>query len=92
MDEISIHRWRFNTVRDELVLDGLFMEISFIEYHFISYPCPKNINIYWNYGFLEGFVIYIQILTGILLGLHYIPNIYSAYYSIIYILREVYFG
>ena len=68
------------------------MEISFIEYHFISYPCPKNINIYWNYGFLEGFVIYIQILTGILLGLHYIPNIYSAYYSIIYILREVYFG
>ncbi|NQY07277.1 MAG: hypothetical protein HRT68_14070 [Flavobacteriaceae bacterium] len=36
--------------------------------------------------------MYIQILTGILLGLHYTPDIYSAYYSVIHISREVYFG
>ena len=64
----------------------------FISHHLASYPCPKDINAYWNCGFLLGFVIYIQILTGILLGLHYTPDIYSAYYSVIHIYREVYFG
>ena len=34
----------------------------------------------------------LQILTGILLGLHYTPDINSAYYSLMHILREVYFG
>ena len=33
-----------------------------------------------------------QVLTGTLLGLHYTPGIYSAYYSIIHIYREVYYG
>ena len=69
-----------------------YVSYLFINHHLISYPCPRNINVYWNCGFLLGFVIYIQILTGILLGLHYTPDIYSAYYSVIHIYREVYFG
>jgi len=46
----------------------------------------------WNQGFLLGLFMVIQILTGILLGLHYTPSINSAYYSVMHILREVYFG
>ena len=34
----------------------------------------------------------LQILTGILLGLHYTPQMNSAYTTIMHILREVYFG
>tara|TARA_B100001105_G_scaffold255022_1_gene252626 strand:+ start:141 stop:959 length:819 start_codon:yes stop_codon:yes gene_type:complete len=34
----------------------------------------------------------LQILTGILLGLHYTPDRNSAYSSVMHILREVYFG
>jgi ubiquinol-cytochrome c reductase cytochrome b subunit len=34
----------------------------------------------------------LQILTGILLGLHFIPDVSCAYYSVMHIYREVYFG
>ena len=34
----------------------------------------------------------LQILTGILLSLHYIPDINYAYFTVLHILREVYFG
>ena len=31
-------------------------------------------------------------ITGILLSLHYTPHIHYSYYSIMYIIREVYYG
>ena len=34
----------------------------------------------------------LQILTGILLGLHYTSEMNYAYYSVMHIIREVYFG
>lgn len=34
----------------------------------------------------------LQIVTGILLSLHYTPSINLAYYSLMHLLREVYFG
>jgi len=37
-------------------------------------------------------MIYTQVLTGIPLGLHYTPGIYTSYYSVIHIYREVYSG
>jgi len=60
--------------------------------HLKSYPSPKSINLLWNLGFLIGVTMFLQILTGILLGLHYTPDINSAYSSVMHILREVYFG
>jgi ubiquinol-cytochrome c reductase cytochrome b subunit len=56
------------------------------------YPCTRGINIHWNTGILLGSMIYIQVFTGILLGLHYTPGIYTAYYSVMHIYREVYSG
>jgi len=64
----------------------------FINNHLVNYPCPKSINVYWNTGILSGSVVYIQVITGTLTGLHYTPDIYSAYYSVIHIYREVYLG
>ena len=49
-------------------------------------------NFIWNLGFLVALTMILQILTGILLGLHYTPHINSAYTTIMHILREVYFG
>jgi ubiquinol-cytochrome c reductase cytochrome b subunit len=66
--------------------------LTFASNHLKSYPCPKNINFLWNQGFLVALTMLLQILTGILLGLHYTPDINSAYYSLMHILREVYFG
>ena len=66
--------------------------LTFASNHLKSYPCPKNINFLWNQGFLVALTMLLQILTGILLGLHYTPDINSAYYSLMHIFREVYFG
>merc|ERR1712217_188966 len=66
--------------------------IHFIISHVISYPCPKNINLFWNMGFLLGFIMFVNLVSGFLLGLHYVPGVNTAYYSVIYILRELYFG
>ena len=63
-----------------------------IKSHLQSYPCPININCFWNAGFLLVISIVLQLITGILLALHYIPDINYSYYSVMYIIREVYYG
>merc|ERR1712113_15870 len=60
--------------------------------HLQSYPCPLQINFFWNFGFLLGVAIILQIITGILLSLHYTSDISGAYFSIFFIIREVFFG
>jgi len=60
--------------------------------HLQSYPCPLIINYFWNIGFLLGITILLQIITGIFLALHYTSDINSAYYSLFFLIREVYYG
>ena len=60
--------------------------------HLQSYPCPLQINSFWNLGFLLGITIILQIITGILLGLHYTSDINSAYFSVFFFIREIYYG
>ena len=43
-------------------------------------------------GFLLGITILLQIITGILLGLHYTSDINSAYSSVFFFIREIYYG
>merc|ERR1712100_139193 len=62
--------------------------------HLQSYPCPLQINFFWNLGFLLGVAIMLQIITGIFLALHYAsdPTLGSAYFSVLFLVREVYCG
>ena len=60
--------------------------------HLDSYPCPLNLNYFWNLGFLLVITILLQMITGILLSLDYTSDIHSAYYSVIHIIREIYYG
>ena len=60
--------------------------------HLQSYPCPLQINSFWNLGFLLGITIILQIITGIFLGLHYTSDINSAYCSVFFFIREIYYG
>jgi quinol-cytochrome oxidoreductase complex cytochrome b subunit len=66
--------------------------VLLIKSHLESYPCPLIINSFWNIGFLLGITIILQIITGIFLGLHYSSDIYSAYFSIFFLIREIYYG
>ena len=56
------------------------------------YLCSRSLNFFWNQGFLIILTMLLQILTGIVLGLHYTSEINYVYYSVMHIIREVYFG
>merc|ERR1712228_256892 len=60
--------------------------------HLQSYPCPLQINFFWNLGFLLAVAIILQIITGIFLALHYTSDLNSAYFSIFFFIREIYYG
>nr|UPP55801.1 cytochrome b [Glossiphonia complanata] len=58
----------------------------------IDLPAPNNISIWWNYGSLLGMTLTIQIITGIFLSMHYVPNIEMAFSSVVHITRDVEYG
>merc|ERR1711933_297913 len=53
--------------------------------HSQSYPCPLQINFFWNLGFLLGVAIMLQIITGIFLALHYFSDLSSSYFSFLFL-------
>merc|ERR1711934_730936 len=79
---------------------GRIYERFLIKYNFLllmkshlqSYPCPLQINFFWNLGFLLAVAIILQIVTGIFLSLHYTSDLNSAYFSIFFLIRQVYYG
>merc|ERR1712006_28751 len=73
----------------------LFLTLYFVllvKSHLQSYPCPLQINFFWNLGFLLGITIILQIITGIFLALHYTSDLNSAYSSVFFLIREVFYG
>merc|ERR1711868_29388 len=71
---------------------GEFHFVLLMKSHLQSYPCPLQINFFWNLGFLLAVAIILQIVTGIFLALHYTSDLNSAYFSIFFLIREVYYG
>ncbi len=57
-----------------------------------GYPVPRNINYWWNFGVLAGFCLMLQIITGIVLAMHYAPNALVAFDSTEHIMRNVNWG
>lgn len=66
--------------------------IKIINNAFIDLPAPNNISIWWNYGSLIGLCLVIQIITGLFLAIHYVPNIEIAFSSVCHISRDVNYG
>merc|ERR1712165_392688 len=66
--------------------------VLLIKSHLQSYPCPLQINFFWNIGFLLGVSIIFQRISGPFLSLHYTSDLNSAYSSIFFLIREVYYG
>ena len=57
-----------------------------------SYPTPRNLNYWWNFGSLAGVVLVVQIATGIALAMHYTPHVDHAFASVERIMRDVNHG
>ncbi len=59
---------------------------------FIAYPTPRNLNYWWTFGGILSFMLGVQIITGIILAMHYTPNVDMAFRSVEAIMRDVNFG
>jgi len=66
--------------------------IKHITNSFIDLPAPNNISIWWNYGSLLGLCLILQILTGLFLAIHYVPNVEIAFSSVVHISQDVNYG
>ncbi|GAB4145998.1 MAG: cytochrome b/b6 [Sphingomonadales bacterium] len=55
-------------------------------------PEPRNLNYFWSFGSLAGLFLVIQILTGIVLAMHYTPHADMAFGSVEHIMRDVNYG
>jgi ubiquinol-cytochrome c reductase cytochrome b subunit len=58
----------------------------------IDLPEPSNISYMYGFGSILGLCLVIQIATGIMLAMHYIPNIDLAFNSVEHIMRDVNYG
>jgi group I intron endonuclease len=60
--------------------------------YFVYSGLPSNISYNWNYGSVLGIILIIQIVTGVILGMHYVANISLAFYMIENIMRNIEYG
>jgi len=54
-----------------------------------GYPVPRNLNYFWNFGVLAGLALTIQLVTGIVLAMHYAASAGVAFDSVEHIMRDV---
>ena len=59
---------------------------------FVDYPTPKNLNYWWTFGGILTFCLVTQIITGIILAMHYTPHVDFAFNSVEHIMRNVNYG
>ena len=59
---------------------------------FVDYPTPKNLNYWWTFGGILSFCLVTQIITGIILAMHYTPHVDFAFNSVEHIMRDVNYG
>nr|AHC03930.1 cytochrome b [Icterus auricapillus] len=58
----------------------------------IDLPAPSNISTWWNFGSLLGICLVTQIVTGLLLAMHYTADTNLAFSSVAHMCRDVQFG
>ena len=58
-------------------------------YDTLMIPTPKNLNWMWIWGIVLTFCLAVQIITGIVLVMHYTPHVDMAFQSVEHIMRNV---
>ncbi len=73
-------------------VDNRFPASKLFKEHMSEYYAPKNFNFFYIFGALAVLVLVIQIVTGIILTMHYKPDAALAFGSVEYIMRDVPWG
>ncbi|MEZ5773718.1 MAG: cytochrome b/b6 [Hyphomicrobiaceae bacterium] len=59
---------------------------------FATFPTPRNLNYLWTFGGILTFCLVVQIITGVILAMHYVANDRMAFDSVESIMRDVNWG
>jgi len=66
--------------------------IGLVHSSFVAYPTPRNLNYWWTFGAILSLMLGVQILTGVILAMHYTPHADLAFKSVELIVRDVNYG
>ena len=73
-------------------LDARLPVPRLIHDQFIVFQTPRNLNVWYTFGGILTFCLGLQILTGIVLAMHYVANADLAFDSVQRIIRDVNYG
>jgi len=74
-------------------LDQRLPIIRLVNDAFVTFPTPRNLNFWYTFGGVLTFMLVVQIVTGIVLAMHYVPSAEMAFSSVEQrIMREVNYG
>jgi ubiquinol-cytochrome c reductase cytochrome b/c1 subunit len=59
---------------------------------FVAFPVPRNLNYFWTTGGIAFTFLILQIVTGVVLAMHYVPDAAKAFDSVEHIMRNVNYG
>ncbi|MEM6900213.1 MAG: cytochrome b N-terminal domain-containing protein [Pseudomonadota bacterium] len=59
---------------------------------FVDFPTPKNLNYWYTFGGILAFCLATQIVTGIVLAMHYTATVDEGFASVERIMRDVPYG
>ena len=66
--------------------------IKILNNRLVDLPAPSNLSIWWNFGSLLGLCLILQIITGIVLAIYFVPHVDIAFTSISHLTRDVNYG
>jgi ubiquinol-cytochrome c reductase cytochrome b/c1 subunit len=58
----------------------------------LDFPTPKNLNYWWAFGAILAVMLVAQLITGIVLAMHYTAHVDMAFDSVEHIMRDVNYG
>lgn len=66
--------------------------LGLVNSYVIDSPQPANLSYLWNLGSLLASCLGVQIVTGVMLAMHYTPTVELAFVSVEHIMRDVAYG
>ncbi len=66
--------------------------LGLVHSSFVVFPTPRNLNYWWSFGAILTFMLTSQIVTGVVLAMHYVPSADAAFQSVERIMRDVNYG
>ena len=73
-------------------LDSRLPLMRFMNDTMVTFPTPRNLNVWYTFGGILTFCLAVQIVTGIVLAMHYTPTAAGAFDSVENIMRNVNYG